>query len=61
VVKILEVVENDELMVITSQGILIRLPVQEIRVTGRATQGVKIIKLAEEDYVIDVARVAEMK
>jgi DNA gyrase subunit A len=44
-------------MVITRGGVIIRLPVNDIRVIGRNTQGVKIINLDEGDSVQDVARV----
>jgi DNA gyrase subunit A len=57
VVALKEVIPDDELMVITRGGIIIRLPVNDIRVIGRNTQGVKIINLDEGDTVQDVARV----
>jgi DNA gyrase subunit A len=56
-VALKEVIPGDELMVITRHGVIIRLPVDDIRVIGRNTQGVKIINLDEGDTVIDVARV----
>jgi DNA gyrase subunit A len=56
-VALKEVIPGDELMVITRHGVIIRLPVDDIRVIGRNTQGVKIINLDEGDSVIDVARV----
>jgi DNA gyrase subunit A len=56
-VALKEVQPGDELMVITRHGVIIRLPVDDIRVIGRNTQGVKIINLDEGDRVIDVARV----
>ena len=57
VVAVKEVVESDELMIITQNGIIIRSPIRQIRSIGRATQGVKLINLDEGDLVIDVARV----
>jgi DNA gyrase subunit A len=57
VVAVKEVVETDELMIITQHGIIIRTPIKQIRSIGRATQGVKLINLDEGDLVIDVARV----
>jgi DNA gyrase subunit A len=57
VVALKEVIPDDELMVITRKGVIIRLPVNDIRVIGRNTQGVKIINLDEGDAVQDVARV----
>lgn len=46
-----------ELMVISTDGIIIRVPVAQISLTGRATQGVKIMNLKEDDKVTAVARV----
>ena len=57
VVDIKEVVTDDELMLITQKGIIIRQPVKQIMVIGRATQGVKLINLDAGDKVVDVARV----
>jgi DNA gyrase subunit A len=57
VVAVKEVVENDELMIITQNGIIIRTPIKSIRSIGRATQGVKLINLDKGDTVVDVARV----
>jgi DNA gyrase subunit A len=57
VVALKEVIPDDELMVITRGGVIIRLPVNDIRVIGRNTQGVKMINLDAGDTVQDVARV----
>ncbi|MFI5207886.1 MAG: DNA gyrase subunit A [Gemmatimonadales bacterium] len=59
VVALQEVIPGDQLMVITRHGVIIRLPVDDIRVIGRNTQGVKIINLDQGDIVQDVARVVE--
>ena len=59
VVDIKEVVTDDELMLITQKGIIIRQPVKQISVIGRATQGVKLINLTAGDKVVDVARVVK--
>jgi DNA gyrase subunit A len=56
-VSIKEVLPDDELMLITKQGVAIRMPVKGIRVSGRNTQGVKLVNLDENDLVMDVARV----
>ncbi len=48
---------DDELMLITSHGIIIRMPVKGIRVAGRNTQGVRLVELEGDDLVRDVARV----
>lgn len=57
VIALMEVVPEDELMLMTRQGIAIRSKVSEIRVTGRAAQGVKLVALDDLDGVSAVARV----
>jgi DNA gyrase subunit A len=59
VVAIKAVQESDEVMIISHDGILIRLPIAGVSVIGRNTQGVRLINLGEGDRVIDVARVDE--
>ena len=56
-VTIKEVVDKDDLMIITNQGVLIRLPVAQIRSIGRATQGVKLIKLGDGTLVSSITRI----
>jgi DNA gyrase subunit A len=56
-VSIKEVLPDDELMLITKQGMVIRMPVKGIRVSGRNTQGVRLVNLDDADCVNDVARV----
>jgi DNA gyrase subunit A len=56
-VSLMEVLPDDELMLITKQGVAIRMPVKGIRVAGRNTQGVKLVNLEPADLVMDVARV----
>jgi len=58
-VAIKSVTDNDDLMVTTISGITIRTPASELRVMGRATQGVKIIRLEESDEIADVTVVAK--
>ncbi len=57
VVAIKSVVETDELVFITRNGVVNRQRVAEIRTIGRATQGVRLVNLDEADQVVDVARV----
>ncbi|MDF1557014.1 MAG: DNA gyrase subunit A [ANME-2 cluster archaeon] len=57
VVDVKAVNESDELMVTTSGGIIIRVPVSDIRIQGRNTQGVKIMNVHGGDKVMGVARV----
>jgi DNA gyrase subunit A len=52
-----DVVPEDELMMITKGGVIIRCPVEGIRVSGRNTQGVKLMNLDAGDEIVDVARV----
>ena len=59
VVAVKEIVDDDELMIISQRGIIIRMGVAKLRVMGRATQGVRLIHLDEGDKVIDVARVVK--
>lgn len=59
VVGIKGVRDSDELMLMSSQGIAIRLPVKGISVIGRNTQGVKLMKLNEGDRVCAVERIVE--
>ncbi len=56
-VAIKGVVDSDDLMIINRSGITIRLRVADIRVIGRATQGVRLIKLNEGDQISSVAKV----
>ena len=56
-ITIKEVVGTDDLMIIRDDGVLIRMPVSQIRSIGRATQGVKLIKLAEGTKVSAITRI----
>ena len=58
-ISIKEVTDSDDLMIITSKGILIRQRMKEIRVMGRNAQGVRVIKLGDNDTISAVARIAE--
>jgi len=58
-ISIKEVTDSDDLMIITSKGILIRQKMKDIRVMGRNAQGVRVIKLGENDTISAVARIAE--
>jgi DNA gyrase subunit A len=58
-VALKEVIPDDELMMITKGGIIIRVPVEGIRVIGRNTQGVRVMHLDEGDLLVDVARVVK--
>ena len=57
VVSIRSVTAGDELMLITRKGVVNRQRAEEIRVIGRATQGVRLVALDDNDVIVDVARV----
>jgi len=59
IIALKEVLPDDELMMITKKGIVIRVPVEGIRITGRNTQGVKVMNLTPGDLVVDVARIVK--
>ena len=51
--------DRDEIMIITEKGVIVRCPVKDVRSTGRAAQGVRIIKLDGKDRVSSIASVVE--
>jgi len=57
VVSIMEVQDSDDLVVMTTGGILIRQPVKDVRIIGRNTQGVRLIRLEEGDQIADITTV----
>jgi DNA gyrase subunit A len=59
VVGVACVQESDELLLITQQGMIIRMPTNDVRAIGRATQGVRLIDVEVEDKVVSVARLVE--
>jgi DNA gyrase subunit A len=59
VIGVRMVTDDDQIMLVTSGGKVIRLRVNEIRVIGRNTQGVRLIELEEGERVASVARLAE--
>ncbi len=59
VVQVMEVGVDDQVVVITEYGKIIRTNVRDISLLGRPTQGVRLIHLDEGDSVVAVARVAE--
>ena len=58
VVAIAQIHANEELLVMTEQGKILRTPANEIRTIGRATQGVKLMDLEGDDRIVSVALVA---
>ena len=59
VVGVQQVTEDDQLMLVTNTGKIIRLRIKDIRVIGRNTQGVRLIDLEEGERVVSLARLAE--
>ncbi|MEJ7645884.1 MAG: DNA gyrase subunit A [Chryseolinea sp.] len=59
-VAIKQVVDDDELMIINRSGITIRIKVSELRVMGRATQGVRLIKLNDDDRISSVEKIQKI-
>ena len=56
-VNIMEVVDSDDLIVITDSGVLMRQPVKDIRAIGRVTQGVRLVKLDDGTNISSITRV----
>jgi DNA gyrase subunit A len=56
-IAIKDVTDSDDLMIINKSGIIIRMGVDTLRVMGRATQGVRLINLKEDDAIAAVAKV----
>ncbi|MGZ8868547.1 MAG: DNA gyrase C-terminal beta-propeller domain-containing protein, partial [Thermoanaerobaculia bacterium] len=59
VVGVAYVHDDDELMLISQQGMILRMKAGDIRSIGRATQGVRLIEMEEGDAVVSVAKLAE--
>jgi DNA gyrase subunit A len=59
VVGVAYVEEGDELLLITQQGMILRMQTNDVRAIGRATQGVRLIDIEGEDKVVSVARLKE--
>jgi len=59
VVGVAYVQAGDELLVITQQGMILRMMTDDVRAIGRATQGVTIIDIADDDKVVSIARLVE--
>ena len=59
VIGVMQVTDDDELMLITQQGKILRMASKAIRTIGRATQGVRLIDIEGEDRAVSIARLAE--
>lgn len=60
-IGIKDVTETDHLMIINKSGLTIRMAVSDLRVMGRATQGVRLIKLNDEDEIASIAKIEDVK
>ncbi|MBI4460365.1 MAG: DNA gyrase subunit A, partial [Acidobacteria bacterium] len=61
VVGIIHVGEDNEVMIITQQGKIIRLEANEIRAAGRSTQGVRVVRLEEGDQIAAACLIPQEK
>ena len=61
VVRAIQVQETDEVMLISNKGTLVRLRVGDISVIGRNTQGVRLINLADGEYLVGMQRIEEVE
>jgi DNA gyrase subunit A len=59
-VAIKEVDDQCDLLIITKSGITIRLSVKDLRVQGRVTQGVRLVKIGEKDEIASVAKIVNL-
>jgi DNA gyrase subunit A len=59
VIYVKEVEEEDEIMLTSKEGMSVRVPVKDIRIQGRNTMGVRIMRLNEGDKVVSVAKIVE--
>jgi DNA gyrase subunit A len=60
-ISIKDVTDENDLMIITRNGIAIRMRMEDVRVMGRATQGVRLIKIRENDNIASVAKVPKVE
>ncbi len=60
-ISIMNVNDNQELMIVTRAGIAIRMEMSSMRVMGRATQGVKLIRLNEDDEIASIAKIEKLE
>lgn len=59
VIYVREVIDEDELMLTSQNGMMVRVPVKDIRIQGRNTMGVRIMRLNKGDKVVSVAKIVE--
>ena len=59
IVSIMEVVDEDDIMIITTKGIMIRQSVSAIRTIGRNTQGVRLIKMDDDSFIASITKIVK--
>ena len=59
VIYVRELTDDDEIMLTSKKGMVVRIPVKDIRIQGRNTMGVTIMRLNEDDKVVSVAKIME--
>jgi DNA gyrase subunit A len=59
VIYVKEVIDEDQLMLTSKDGMMVRIPVKDIRIQGRSTMGVTIMRLNKGDKVVSVAKIVE--
>ena len=59
VIGVFPVEPSDQVVLVTDGGKLIRCPVNDVRIAGRATRGVRLLNVAEDERVVSLARLAE--
>ena len=59
VIYVKEVEQEDEIIITSKEGMIVRIPVKDIRIQGRNTMGVRIMRLNEGDKVVSVAKIVE--
>jgi len=59
VIYVKEVTDEDELILTSKDGMIVRIPVKDIRIQGRNTMGVRIMRLNEDDKVVSVSKIIE--
>ncbi|HRG50900.1 MAG TPA: DNA gyrase C-terminal beta-propeller domain-containing protein, partial [Pseudomonadales bacterium] len=59
VVGAVQVFDGDQLMLISDQGTLVRTRTDEVAIVSRNTQGVRVIRLKEDEHLVSIERIAE--
>jgi len=61
VIYVRELTDDDEIMLTSMEGMVVRIPIKDIRIQGRNTMGVRIMRLNEKDKVVSVAKIMEQE